>query len=55
MSPTPPDALIGELPESAQTSRLRASFLAFLVALFFSRLADQVLLFVVPLVVFQVT
>lgn len=34
---------------------MRKDYLAFFASLFFSRLADQILLFIVPLVVFQVT
>lgn len=34
---------------------MRKDYLAFFTSLFFSRLADQILLFIVPLVVFQVT
>ncbi|MFG0411944.1 MFS transporter [Pseudomonas sp. NEEL19] len=34
---------------------MRKDYLAFFISLFLSRLADQVLLFIVPLVVFQVT
>ncbi|MBI6635197.1 MFS transporter [Pseudomonas paralactis] len=34
---------------------MRKDYLAFFVSLFFSRLADQILLFIVPLIVFQTT
>ena len=34
---------------------MRKDYLAFFISLFLSRLADQILLFIVPLVVFQTT
>jgi len=34
---------------------MRKDYLAFFISLFFSRLADQILLFIVPLIVFQTT
>ncbi|MDN5402232.1 MAG: MFS transporter, partial [Pseudomonas sp.] len=34
---------------------MRKDYLAFFISLFLSRLADQVLLFIVPLIVFQTT
>lgn len=34
---------------------MRKDYLAFFISLFLSRLADQILLFLVPLVVFQTT
>lgn len=41
--------------DPAESSSPRANFLAFLASLFLSKIADQVLLFLVPLVVFQTT
>jgi MFS family permease len=41
--------------DPVESSSSRANFLAFLASLFLSRIADQVLLFLVPLVVFQTT
>ena len=34
---------------------MRKDYLSFFISLFLSRLADQVLLFIVPLIVFQTT
>ncbi|MGH8395586.1 MAG: MFS transporter, partial [Pseudomonas sp.] len=34
---------------------MRKDYLAFFISLFLSRLADQILLFIVPLIVFQTT
>jgi len=41
--------------DAASSEQSRGSFLAFLASLFLSKLADQILLFLVPLVVFQET
>jgi MFS family permease len=41
--------------DPVESSSSRANFLAFLASLFLSKIADQVLLFLVPLVVFQTT
>jgi MFS family permease len=41
--------------DSTESSASRSSFLAFLASLFLSKIADQALLFLVPLVVFQTT